>query len=187
MDSAVKKYHIALPDRQLACAPVDSPEAGATSARCGARSITPSPTGRSSPTTRARPRKALGMSAMQIGLRTVYEVATTLPSLRRTASMAASGGCASIARRRAPLHPAARSPARIPRDRPARAHPWRYGPLLICAYRQRESNARHLRQHLPRRRARDEPRRQTGAAGRNIIREMEERDHSAGPKPLHRG
>jgi tRNA-splicing ligase RtcB (3'-phosphate/5'-hydroxy nucleic acid ligase) len=26
MDSAVKKYHIALPDRQLACVPVDSPE-----------------------------------------------------------------------------------------------------------------------------------------------------------------
>ena len=26
MDSAVKKYRIALPDRQLACAPVDSPE-----------------------------------------------------------------------------------------------------------------------------------------------------------------
>ncbi len=26
MDSAVKKYQFALPDRQLACAPVDSPE-----------------------------------------------------------------------------------------------------------------------------------------------------------------
>jgi tRNA-splicing ligase RtcB (3'-phosphate/5'-hydroxy nucleic acid ligase) len=105
MDSAVKKYHIALPDRQLACAPVDSPEGrrylGAM--RCAVNYAFAN-----------RPhaqgiRKALGMSAAEVGLRTVYEVAQTSPNSRRTSSMAASGGCASTAKApRAPLRPAAK-------------------------------------------------------------------------------
>jgi tRNA-splicing ligase RtcB len=76
MDSAVRKYHIALPDRQLACAPVDSPEGrrylGAM--RCAInyafanRQVI-------AHHTRTAFAKALGLDAAEIALRTVYEVA----------------------------------------------------------------------------------------------------------------
>src|SRR4029077_2011315 len=76
MDSAAKKYHIALPDRQLACAPVDSPEGrrylGAM--RCAVNYAFANRQVIAHHTRKAF-EKALGMSAMQIGLRTVYEVA----------------------------------------------------------------------------------------------------------------
>lgn len=76
MDGAVTKYGIALPDRQLACAPVNSPEGrnylGAM--RCAInyafanRQVIMH-------YTRKAFEKALGLSAADHGLRTVYEVA----------------------------------------------------------------------------------------------------------------
>jgi len=42
------RYGIQLPDRQLACAPVESPEGQRTWGRCGPRPTTPGPTGSSS-------------------------------------------------------------------------------------------------------------------------------------------
>ena len=76
MDSAVKKYHIALPDRQFACAPVDSPEGrrylGAM--RCAVNYAFANRQVIAHHTRKAF-EKALGMSAAQVGLRTVYEVA----------------------------------------------------------------------------------------------------------------
>lgn len=76
MDRAVKKYGIALPDRQLACAPIDSPEArryfGAM--RCA---INYAFANRQVIAHRTRKafEKALGLGASEVGLRTVYEVA----------------------------------------------------------------------------------------------------------------
>jgi tRNA-splicing ligase RtcB (3'-phosphate/5'-hydroxy nucleic acid ligase) len=76
MDSAVKEYHIALPDRQLACAPVDSPEGhrylGAM--RCAVNYAFANRQVIAHHTRKAL-EKALGMSAAEVGLRTVYEVA----------------------------------------------------------------------------------------------------------------
>jgi tRNA-splicing ligase RtcB (3'-phosphate/5'-hydroxy nucleic acid ligase) len=76
MDRAVKKYGIALPDRQLACAPVNSPEGqnylGAM--RCA---INYAFANRQVIAHRTRKafEKALGMSAADTRLRTIYEVA----------------------------------------------------------------------------------------------------------------
>ena len=54
-DRAPRGYGIALPDRELACAPINSDaRPGATSARCAPRSTARSPTARSSPTSCAR-------------------------------------------------------------------------------------------------------------------------------------
>ena len=76
MDGAVKKYGISLPDRQLACAPVGSPEGrrylGAM--RCAInyafanRQVI-------AHNTRKAFEKALAMSSAEVGLRTVYEIA----------------------------------------------------------------------------------------------------------------
>lgn len=76
MDRAAKKYGIELPDRQLACAPIDSDEGRAYlgAMRCAInyafanRQII-------AHRTRAAFAKALGLSDSDVGLRTVYEVA----------------------------------------------------------------------------------------------------------------
>jgi tRNA-splicing ligase RtcB (3'-phosphate/5'-hydroxy nucleic acid ligase) len=76
MDTAVKKYQIALPDRQLACAPVDSPEGqrylGAM--RCAVNYAFANRQVIAHHTRKAF-EKALGMGTATIGLRTIYEVA----------------------------------------------------------------------------------------------------------------
>ena len=79
MDSAVKKYHIALLDRQLACAPVDSPEGRrylgampcAVNYAFANRQVIADHTPKAF-------EKALGMSAAGVDLRTIYEVAHDL-------------------------------------------------------------------------------------------------------------
>jgi tRNA-splicing ligase RtcB len=76
MDRAAKTYGIVLPDRQLACAPLGSPEAGRylRAMRCA---INYAFANRQVIAHRTRKafEKALGLSASEVGLRTVYEVA----------------------------------------------------------------------------------------------------------------
>src|SRR5271165_654171 len=76
MDRAVKKYGIALPDRQLACAPVNSSEGqnylGAM--RCAINYAFANRQVIAHHTRKAF-EKVLGMSAADTGLRTIYEVA----------------------------------------------------------------------------------------------------------------
>ncbi|GBD02309.1 RNA-splicing ligase RtcB [bacterium HR18] len=82
MDRALAKYHIRLPDRQLACAPLRSPEGQQYLAamRCGInfafanRQII-------AHNTRKAFAEALGMREEEIGLRTVYEVAHNIAKI----------------------------------------------------------------------------------------------------------
>lgn len=82
MDRALAKYHIRLPDRQLACAPLRSPEGQQYLAamRCGInfafanRQII-------AHNTRKAFVEALGMREEEIGLRTVYEVAHNIAKI----------------------------------------------------------------------------------------------------------
>ncbi len=82
MDRALAKYHIRLPDRQLACAPLRSPEGQQYLAamRCGInfafanRQII-------AHNTRKAFAEALGMREEDIGLRTVYEVAHNIAKI----------------------------------------------------------------------------------------------------------
>ncbi|MGA7901961.1 MAG: RtcB family protein, partial [Terrimicrobiaceae bacterium] len=76
MDGAVKKHHITLPDRQLACAPIDSPEGRRNlgAMRCA---VNYAFANRQVIAHHARNafEKALAISTADVGLRTVYEVA----------------------------------------------------------------------------------------------------------------
>jgi len=82
MDRALARYHIRLPDRQLACAPLRSPEGQQYLAamRCGInfafanRQII-------AHNTRKAFAEALGMREEDIGLRTVYEVAHNIAKI----------------------------------------------------------------------------------------------------------
>jgi tRNA-splicing ligase RtcB len=76
MDRAVNKYGILLPDRQLACAPVHSPEGRSYlgAMRCAINYAFANRQVIAHHTRKAF-EKALGMSAADSGLRTIYEVA----------------------------------------------------------------------------------------------------------------
>ena len=122
--------------------------------------------------------QAVGVARARTSTSTVYEVAHNIAKFethivdgrerrlcvhRKGATRAFAPDCGEV-------------PPEYRRDRRARAHPWRYGPPLICAYRHRESDARHFgstchgaRRTMSRVKARQ------AAAGRNIIRVMEER------------
>ena len=82
MDAAVKRYRIVLPDRQLACAPVNSPEGqnylGAM--RCAVNYAFANRQMIAHRTRKAFA-KALGMGAADIDSRTVYEVAHNIAKL----------------------------------------------------------------------------------------------------------
>jgi tRNA-splicing ligase RtcB (3'-phosphate/5'-hydroxy nucleic acid ligase) len=76
MDDAVKKYRIVLPDRQLACAPIDSQEGQSYlgAMRCAVNYAFANRQVIAHHTRKAF-EKALGVSAAQVDMRTVYEVA----------------------------------------------------------------------------------------------------------------
>ncbi|MCF7668863.1 MAG: RtcB family protein [Verrucomicrobia bacterium] len=82
MNRAVRKYEIELPDRQLACAPINSPEGRAYlgAMRCA---INYGFANRQAISHLAKEavRKALGGSVSELGLRTVYEVAHNIAKL----------------------------------------------------------------------------------------------------------
>jgi tRNA-splicing ligase RtcB len=82
MDAAARKYGIDLPDRQLACAPVTSPEGGAYlgAMRCAVNFAFAN---RQVIAHRAREafEQALGMGPRDVDLRTVYEVAHNIAKI----------------------------------------------------------------------------------------------------------
>jgi tRNA-splicing ligase RtcB len=82
MDRAARNYHIALPDRQLACAPVDSAEGQAYFGAMNC-AINYAFANRQVITHHARAafEKALGLTRPEVGLRTVYEVAHNIAKL----------------------------------------------------------------------------------------------------------
>jgi len=82
MDRAARNYHIALPDRQLACAPVDSAEGRAYFGAMNC-AVNYAFANRQVITHHARAafEKALGLTRQEVGLRTVYEVAHNIAKL----------------------------------------------------------------------------------------------------------
>ena len=179
MDSAVKKYHIALPDRQLACAPVDSPEGrrylGAM--RCAVNYAFANRQVIAHHTRKAF-EKALGMSAAQVGLRTVYEVAHNIAKFethivdgrerrlcvhRKGATRAFAPGCGEVPSE----YRAIGQPVLIPGDM------GRYSYVLTGIEKAMRDTFGSTCHGAGRAMSRVKARQ--AAAGRNIIREMEER------------
>ena len=179
MDSAVKKYHIALPDRQLACAPVDSPEGrrylGAM--RCAVNYAFANRQVIAHHTRKAL-EKALGMSAAEVGLRTVYEVAHNIAKFethivdgrerrlcvhRKGATRAFAPGCEEVP----PEYRAIGQPVLIPRDM------GRYSYVLTGTEKAMHDTFGSTCHGAGRAKSRVKARQ--AAAGRNIIREMEKK------------
>ena len=177
MDRAVKKYGILLPDRQLACAPVNSPEGqnylGAM--RCA---INYAFANRQVIMHHARKafEKTLGMSAADAGLRTVYEVAHNIAKFethavegrkmrlcvhRKGATRAFAPGCKEI-----PFeYQAIGQPVLIPGDM------GRYSYVLIGSEKAMQETFGSTCHGAGRAMSRVKAKK--AAAGRNIIREME--------------
>ena len=180
MDGAVKKYHITLPDRQLACAPIDSPEGrrylGAM--RCAVNYAFANRQVIAHHTRKAF-EKALGLSAAQIGLRTVYEVAQNIAKFethivddgekrlcvhRKGATRAFAPGREEVP----PEYRAIGQPVLIPGDM------GRYSYVLTGTEKAMRDSFGSTCHGAGRAMSRVKARR--AAAGRNILRGMEEKD-----------
>jgi tRNA-splicing ligase RtcB len=177
MDRAVKKYGILLPDRQLACAPVNSPEGqnylGAM--RCAINYAFASRQVIMQHAQKAF-EKALGMSAADAGFRTVYEVAHNIAKFethavegreirlcvhRKGATRAFAPGCKEI-----PFeYQAIGQPVLIPGDM------GRYSYVLIGTEKAMQETFCSTCHGAGRAMSRVKAKK--AAAGRNIIREME--------------
>jgi tRNA-splicing ligase RtcB (3'-phosphate/5'-hydroxy nucleic acid ligase) len=179
MDTAAKKYQIALPDRQLACAPVDSPEGqrylGAM--RCAVNYAFANRQVIAHHTRKAF-EKALGMGTATIGLRTVYEVAHNIAKFethvvdgrerrlcvhRKGATRSFAPGCPQVP----PEYQAVGQPVLIPGDM------GRYSYVLTGTEKAMRDTFGSTCHGAGRMMSRVKARQ--AAAGRNIIREMEER------------
>jgi tRNA-splicing ligase RtcB len=179
MDNAVKNYHIVLPDRQLACAPIGSPEGrrylGAM--RCAInyafanRQVI-------AHNTRKAFEKTLAMSSTEVALRTVYEVAHNIAKFEthivdnreRRLCVHRKGATRAFAPGRIEVPPEYRAigqPVLIPGDM------GRYSYVLTGTEKAMRdtfgSTCHGAGRALSRVKARQ------AAAGRNIVREMEER------------
>jgi tRNA-splicing ligase RtcB (3'-phosphate/5'-hydroxy nucleic acid ligase) len=179
MDRAVKKYGIALPDRQLACAPVNSPEGQnyLSAMRCAINYAFANRQVIAHHTRKAF-EKSLGMRTADIQLRTVYEVAHNIAKFethtvdgremrlcvhRKGATRAFAPGCKEI-----PIeYQAVGQPVLIPGDM------GRYSYLLTGTEKAMQETFGSTCHGAGRAMSRVKAKK--AAAGRNIIREMEEK------------
>ena len=83
MDAVQARYRITLPDRQLACAPLSSPEGSGIWRRWRAPRTSPGPTARCSRTAVARVGRAILGPRVAEGTRQVYDVAHNVAKLER--------------------------------------------------------------------------------------------------------
>jgi len=127
--SAVERYRIRLPDRELVCAPLDSPRARPIRPPCVAPPTTPSPTASCWRTTPAAPspRRCAAAPASPTCTRSTTSP-TTWARPRSTCSTAFGAGSACTGRRHPRLRPRLRGPAAgVPRHRPAGAGAGQHG------------------------------------------------------------
>ena len=179
MDNAVKKYQLTLPDRQLACAPIGSPEGrrylGAM--RCAINYAFANRQVIAHHTRKAF-EKALGISAAETGLRTVYEVAHNIAKFethvadglerrlcvhRKGATRAFAPGCAEVP----PEYRKIGQPVLIPGDM------GRYSYVLVGTEKAMRDTFGSTCHGAGRAMSRVKARQ--AATGRNIIRELEEK------------
>jgi len=158
MEQASRKYGIRLYDRQLACAPLSSPEAkdyfaamaaGANYAWANRQIIS------------HWVREAFSKYYKRdVGMDLVYDVAHNVAKfeehdvdgVKKALCVHRKGATRAFA-------PASRGASRLPGCWPARNHPGQHGQRLVCFSRHAEGHGAHLRQHLPRRGPCHEPQR----------------------------
>ena len=156
----VDKMGINLPDRQLACAYIQSTEGQQylSAMACAAnyawanRQMLMHWTGEAL-------EKALGMGPRELGMRLVYDVCHNIAKIEEHIVDGKEDDPLRPPQGGDPRLPA-RAPgtsAEIPQDGPARADPRRHGDGLVRARGDREGHGKDLREHLPRRGAGAEP------------------------------
>ncbi len=192
MRSAMRRHGIEVPDPQLCCVPVRSPEGeaywGAMNAAVNFafanRQILAAQAVRALAST-------LGAPAESLGARTVYEVAHNIAKLE---THGVDGGERRVcvhrkgATRAFPPRPSRRTRG-LPRGGPAGAHPRRHGALQLRAGGPAPGHGTHLRVELPRGRAADEPHQGAGVLPPppHRARDGEARHPGAVGQPAHPG
>ena len=161
MQRAMEQYRISLPDKQLACAPIKSPEgqaylgamaAAANFAFANRQAITER--------TRRAFQHVLGQSEPAIDIGVVYDVAHNIAKMERhrvngeemTLCVHRKGATRAL--------PAGdpESARQVPRRRSTGPHSRRHGPILVHSRRARAGTTRDLCLHVPRRGSAAEPR-----------------------------
>ena len=175
MLKASNKYGIELPDRQLCCAPVKSPEgqqylaamaAGANFAFANRQMITH--------WVRQSFEQVLQVGPRDLGMELIYDVAHNIAKME-THQVGGKPRKLCVHRKGAPgLPTGAPGNARgLSTNGAAGAHPRGHGALFLCPGGDPVGPGRNLRQHLPRRRPEDVPGPgHQGGAGRNIVGEL---------------
>ena len=168
---APEKYGIDLPDRQLACAPINSPEGPEVHRRHAGRRqfrlVQPPTSDAAGPrSVRRRLRPHLAGIADELDLRCLPQHRQVRGAHRRRQDQTRSGSTAR--ERRGPFRRTIRRFRDVPQDRPAGHHPRRHGPGQLGAGRSAGQHGKDVRHDLPRRRPGHEPHRRpskTPAAG----------------------
>ena len=160
MLKASAKYGIELPDRQLCCAPLTSPEGKRyLAAMAGAANFAFANRQLITHWVRESFEQVLGIGPRDLGMELVYDVCHNIAKIE-THTVEGKPRKLCVHRKGAtrafpPHHPEV--PAGLPGDRAAGAHPRGHGALLFRIGGDRKGPYRDLRQHLPRGGARDEP------------------------------
>ena len=189
---APEKYGIDLPDRQLACAPVNSPEgqkyiaamrAAANFAWCNRQLLMQQ--------AREVFADVFGRPWQEMQMNLVYDVCHNIAKFEEH-TVAGKTKKVWVHRKGAtrafpPGHP--EIPPHVPQDRPAGHHPRRHGPGQLGAGRPAGKHGEDVRHDLPRGGPGDEPhRRESRRAGRRIDKELEARGrHRPGAEPQGSG
>jgi tRNA-splicing ligase RtcB len=159
MDQVMPQYGITLPDRELACAPLRSPEGQRYfGAMCAAANFAFA--NRQIITHRVRCSRAFGPGRRAGRVRRGAQHGEARGARRAGAVRAPQGRHPRV------RPPSPRDPATLPRGRAARVHPGQHGHGLVGAGGNRRQHGAELREHLPRRGARDEPPRREARQGR---------------------
>ena len=158
LESATKKYHITIPDRQLACAPITSPEgkayfgamaASANYAWANRQMITH--------TARQVLSKMFGIGYEEMPL--VYDVAHNVAKIEEHTLDGKSSGSLCSPERCDPRIRAGitRSSCRSYLDRAAGDYTGKHGDILVCPARNTDCHGQNIREYLPWCRADHEP------------------------------
>ena len=160
MGNATQRYGINLPDRQLACAPVQSPE-GQDYLAAMACAANYAWANRQCITHWVRESfiKVLGKSPRELGLEQIYDVAHNIAKIEQYTMEGKTQIPLRAPKRGHPGFPQRASgfAGHLPQYRPAGADPGRYGTLFLHRRRHRNGHEGDLRLHLPRRRTIAEP------------------------------
>ena len=160
MLKASAKYGIELPDRQLCCAPLTSPEGQRyLAAMAGAANFAFANRQLITHWVRESFEQVLGVGPRDLGMELVYDVCHNIAKIEThtRGGQAPEGVCPSQGRHPGLSAAPSGGAGGLPGDRAAGAHPRGHGPVFLCTGGDAKGDGRDFWQHLPRGGAPDVP------------------------------